>query len=370
MIKRMVIMLLLTGLFFGAVFGFKAFVNQQIADYFANIPEEVVTINASEVQKLSWVEQLLAIGTLTPVNGADIASEVAGVVKSIHFDNGSRVRKGQTLIQLDTETDEADLQRLKAVARLAELELQRARRLFEQKTISEAEWQRRQSEAEQAKAAVGAQQARIAQKTIKAPFDGIAGIRRVNLGQFISAGDPLVALESLNPLFVQFTLPERRLQDVQVGQTIQIDVDAIAQAFSGRITAIEPRISPATRTFEVQATLANPDEILRAGLFARVTLATGEPQPALVIPQSAVRYSPYGNSVFVIHEDDSGQLRVMQRFVQTGERRGDMIRVTRGLEAGERIAASGLLKLQNNTPVTLSDKARPSEDLNPQPRNP
>jgi len=369
MSKRFVLMLLAVTVVFGGIFGFKAFVNTQIEAFFDDMPVPTATITATTARAMAWTPQVHAVGTLEAVQGTVLSSEVGGIVREILFEPGTAVAAGTLLLRLDTATDQAELESLDAAADLARRELQRARRLAEDRNISEAEVQRRQSEADQARAAVNAQQARIDQKHLRAPFDGVLGIRRVNLGQYLSPGDAIVTLESLDPIFVNFTLPEGRLGQVQAGQPLRIGVDAFAETFTGAITTIEPRVRAASRSFELQGRLANSEGRLRAGQFARIALDTGAPETVLVVPQTAVRFNPFGNSVFVIQEDDAGTLRVRERFVQTGARRGNLIHILDGLEVGERVASSGLLKLQNDTPVAITDEAAPSEDPDPRPGN-
>jgi len=369
MTRRFFLMLLAVTLMLGGIFGFKAFIDAQIDAFFDDMPVPNVTITMTEAGAARWTPEIRAIGSLEAVQGAELSTEVGGIVREILFQPGSEVVEGTILLRLDTETAQAELVSLEAAARLAEQEWQRARRLAEEQNISEAELQRRRSELDQARAAVAAQRARIGQRSVRAPFDGVLGIRRVNLGQYVSPGDPIVTLESVDPIYVNFTLAEGRLGQVTAGQPLQVRVDAFADTFEGRISAIEPRVRTDSRSFEVQALLANPERRLRAGQFARVTLATGEPEAVIVLPQTAIRFNPFGNSVFVLFEDDTGQLRVRERFVQTGERRGDLIRIVDGLEAGEQVASSGLLKLQNETPVEITTEAQPSEDPDPRPDN-
>lgn len=369
MSKRFIFMLAGVTLLFSGIFGFKWFIDGQIDAFFDQMPAPTVTITAANARVDHWTPEVRAVGTLEAVQGAVLSTEIGGIVREILFEAGAHAAEGTLLLLLDTESDQAERARLEAAARLAEQELQRVRSLFREQNISEAEVQRRQSEAEQALAAVAAQQARINQKSLRAPFDGVLGIRRVNLGQFVSPGDAMVTLESVDPIYVNFTLTERRLDQVRPGQSIAVEVDAFAEKFQGEITAIEPRVRVASRNFEVQGLLGNPNGNLRAGQFARVTMAIGEPEEVIVLPQTSIRFNPFGNSVFVLYEDENGQLRVRERFVQTGERRGDLIRITEGLEAGERVASSGLLKLQNETPVTITDDAKPGEDPAPRPAN-
>jgi len=372
MTKRMILMLVAVGILFGGIFGYKAVVNYFMHQFLDNMPVPPATITVAEVTEDQWRPSATAVGTFRAVNGAELTTEANGIVTGIHFENGAEVTKGQRLISLDIEADEAELERLQAVEQLALVELNRHERLFRENSISESELQRRQSEAAQASAAVKAQEARIRQKTIRAPFDGISGIRQVNLGQYVATGSPVISVQSLDPIYLNFTLPERRLPLLHVGQRVIAGADAYPDTkFTGEITAIEPAIQESTRTFLVQATLPNPDLLLQPGMFGRVQIDIGEPSTVKLVPQTAIQFNPYGNSVFVIREDDDGTLRAHQRFVMTGERRGDLITILDGLEVGDRIASSGLLKLRTGSVVLISDNANmaPTADLDPQPAN-
>lgn len=367
--KRMIIMLGVVVLLFGGIFGFKAFVDQMINQFFDTMEPEPVTITTSVARQTEWTPRTEAVGTFRAVQGADLAVEVGGTVREIHFDNGQAVEAGQRLVTLDTETDQAELDRLQAAGRLAALDLERQERLFRQNSVSQADLERAESEAAQARAAVAAQEARIRLKTIRAPFDGIVGIRQVNAGQHLAAGTPVVTLQSLDPIYLDFTLPQRELPLIHSGASLLARVDAYPdELFTGQITAIEPRLRESSRTVLVQATLPNQDERLRPGMFGRVDLELGEAIPVVVVPQTGIRYSTYGNSVFVI-EGEGEEKKVVQRFVQTGRTRGDLIAITEGLEPGEEIASSGLLKLQNQARVRVDDNtdARPTEDEQPDP---
>lgn len=372
MTKRMIIMLVAVGVIFGGIFGFKAFVDTMIAGYFDNMPEEPATITATEASEERWNRETTAVGTFRAVNGAELTTEAGGIVTEIHFNNGDAVQEGQRLVSLDIEADEAELERLQSAEKLASLELERYQRLYEEGNSSQSELQRRESEAAQTIASVRAQQARIRQKTIRAPFDGISGIRQVNIGQYVSPGNPVVAVQSLDPIYLDFTLPERQFANIRAGLSLSARVDTYAdRTFDGEVTAIEPSVSESTRTFKAQATLENPDRELRPGMFGRVTLDLGEPRNLLVVPQSAIQFDPYGNSVYVIREDDEGDLRAQRRFIRTGERRGDLIAVTDGLELGDRVATSGLLKLRNDALVKINDaeSVQPTADADPRPEN-
>lgn len=372
MTKRMIVMLVAVAVVFGAIFGFKAFVNTMIGDFFDNMPEQTATITATEVSQEQWNRETTAVGTFRAVNGAQLTTEVGGIVTEIHFDNGDAVEAGQRLVSLDIETDEAELERLKAAEELASLELERYQRLYDEGNSSQSELQRRQSEAAQTAASLKAQQARIRQKNIRAPFAGISGIRQVNVGQYVSPGSPVVSVQSLNPIYLDFTLPERQFSEVKVGLPLSVSVDTHPDVqFEGEVTAIEPSVSESTRTFRAQATLQNEEHRLRPGMFGRVTLDLGNAREVMVVPQSAIQFDPYGNSVFILEEDEEGDLRAQRRFIRTGERRGDLIAITDGIEMNEQVATSGLLKLRNNALVEINteESLQPAAEADPRPEN-
>lgn len=369
--KRMIIMLLGVGVLFGGIFGFKAFIDDMVNDIFDNMPEPVATITATEVREDAWVDQLEAVGSFSAVQRTMLTTEVGGIVREILFDSGRKVQAGQELLVLDSETDQARLRSLEAAERLTRVELERTRRLVEQRNLPEADLQRRQSEADQAAAAVAEQRARIRQKTLRAPFSGELGIRQVSLGEFLAAGAPVVALQTRDPIHLDFSLSERHIERVAVGQVVSVQAGAVGAVFEGRIIAIEPAVRESTRSFAVQAEIANPDGTIKPGMFGRVEIASGAPRAVRVVPQSAIRFNPYGNIVFVLAENGEGELRVSQRFVQTGIRRGDLVEVVDGLAPGERIATSGLLKLRNQARVAVNDDPalQPAAEADPRPDN-
>ncbi len=371
MLKRMILMLIVSTLIFGGIFAYKAIGNHFMNQFFDNMPIPPVTVTASEVTTDQWQPFVSAIGSFAAIHSTDLTTEASGIINGIYFENGTRIQKGTLLVTLDDTVDKAELKRLQAVEDLAKLELTRYQRLYREKNVSESELRLRESEAKQAAAAVESQKARIAQKTIRAPFDGVAGIRQVSLGQLLSPGTTVVSLQSFAPIYLNFTLPEQQLPNVQLGEEIQVRVDSVPNhTFVGPITAIAPSIREASRSIEVQATLENQNLALRPGMFARVQLNTGEPKTVSLVPQTAIQFNPYGNSVFVIEQQDD-RLQVQQRFVQTGERRGDLIVIEKGLEVGERVVTSGLLKLRNGSQIIISDndQVQPSSDIAPLPNN-
>jgi membrane fusion protein (multidrug efflux system) len=371
MYKRMFLMLIVAGLIFGGIFGYKAIGNHFMNQYFDTMPMPAATITATTVSNAQWQPFVSAVGSFAAINSTELTTEASGIITSIQFDNASRVEKGQLLLTLNDAVDQADLTRLSAAQKLAELELDRLQTLLRDKGVSELDVRRRESEATQAKAAVASQQARIAQKTILAPFNGMTGIRQVSIGQLVSPGDIVVSLQSLDPIYLNFSLPEQELSKLTTGQQLTVSVDAwTEQSFTGEITAIAPAVRESSRSLEVQATFANPEHKLRPGMFARIQMNTGNSREVTLVPQTAIQFNPYGNSVFVIR-DNNGKLSAHQRFVTTGQSRGDYIAIADGLTAGDNVATSGLLKLRNGIEVIINDNedVAPIADADPTPAN-
>ena len=384
--KRMIIMLVTTGVVFGGIFGFKWFGNKMMNRFFDHMPIPPVAITATEAQAQTWPATIEAVGTVTAVNGIAVSAEVAGVVQSIRFQSGDRVAAGTVLVTLDSMMDQAELRTLEAQRDLAETELARGRELFGSEVMAKSQFDRLESEAAQAAARIEAQRALIAKKTIRAPFAGALGIRKANLGQYVSPGTPLVTLQSLDPIYANFALPEQRLGILAVGLPVTASVDAFpGSAFEGRITAIEPRVDENTRSFNVQATFRNTNARLQPGLSARVHIALPKAETYVVVPQTAVSYNPYGNSAYIIQAAPpaSGgtpggaaqaaggsagpQLVVTRRLIKTGPTRGDFVAVIEGIQSGERVATSGLLKLRNGAAVIINNAVQPGAQLNPSP---
>lgn len=371
---RLIIMLAACVIIFGGVFGVQKVLNDGMNDFFDNMPVPPVAVTVAEVKEFTWEREITAVGTARAVNGTQLTTESAGIVTEIRFNSGDLVKKGDILVRLEDDADRAQLQALRAAAELSRLELERSRRLHNQGSISKAELDRAQSQADQASGSLTTQEARVAQKTLRAPFDGRLGIRQINLGEYLGAGEPVVSLQQLQPIYIDFNLPEQRLADLSLGLTINALIDAWPDdTFQGTITAIEPGIDRATRNFSAQATLANEDGKIRPGMFARVSVDLGEAEDVLAVPQTAISYNPYGNAVFVIVEqqdkDGEARLVVNRRFVRTGRTRGDFVAILEGLQPGDRVATSGLLKLSNNTVVTISDEVDLAPQLTPKPAN-
>src|SRR5690606_10633390 len=351
--------------------------------FFDNMPQPAVQVSTFEARAENWSDTAEAVGTLVADNGTQVTTEAGGVVQRIAFESGQRVRKGDLLVQLNTANELAQLNALEAAARLAATQRDRWRELGGQKLVSQAEVDERTSDAAQTRAQAEAQRALIAQKTIRAPFDGVLGIRKVNLGQYLNPGDPIVGLQALDPIHVDFTLPEQRMNQVAPGTKVRVTVDALpGQEFEATITAVEPAVETSTRNFPVRATLANPEGVLRPGACARVRFDLGESRDVVVVPQTAVSFNPYGNSVYVLAEapdevknaevqegEQAPQHVVKQRFVTTGPTRGDLVGITDGLKPGEVVVSSGLLRLRNDAAVIINNTVTPQADAAPTPEN-
>ncbi len=382
--KRMALMLIAAAVIFGGVFAVKAIMNTGMNDFFDNMPQPPASVSVAAAKSERWRDNAEAIGTFVAVNGADVTTEAGGVIREFLFEPGQRVKAGTVLVRLNTDKEEATLRALDAAAKLAVAQRDRWRELGQQKLVSQSEVEQRAADAAAALAQVEAQRALIAQKTIRAPFDGTLGIRKANLGQFIAPGSPIVNLQSISPIFLDFTLPQQRMDQVEPGITIRATVDSLpGRVFDGRITAIEPLIDAETRSFKVQATFLNEDSALRPGTFAKVGFDLGGEQEVVVIPQTAVSFNPYGNAVYVVRKTQYGPDEkdmqgkpltgvkhvVQQRFVKTGAARGDLVAVTEGLKPGERVVTSGLLKLRNDATVTINNTVQPTAESAPKPDN-
>ena len=382
--KRMILMLVAALVIFGGVFGIKAMIGAQTNKFFDNMPQPAVAVSSANARMQAWSDDAEAVGTFVAVNGADVTTESGGVVRSIEFDAGQPVRAGAVLVRLNSANEEATLRSLEAAAKLAKVQATRWQQLGKDKLVSLDDVQSRVTAAATAQAQVDAQRALIEQKTIRAPFSGVLGIRKVNLGQFVSPGDAIVSLQQLDPIYLDFSLPEQRMGELVEGTMIRASVDSMpGVVVDGRVTAVEPLVDPNTRNFKAQATVQNPDGKLRPGSFAHVGFSLGGEKQVVVIPQTAVSFNPYGNAVFVITKvkrkegetDMQGKpltgdkLIVTQRFIKTGATRGDLIAVTEGLKPGEQVVTSGLLKLRNDAEVTINNKVQPSADAQPDTAN-
>ena len=331
------------------------------------------TVTSAIVKQTDWQPILSAVGSISPVQGAVISAEIPGMVAEINFESGKPVRKGDLLLKLDASSEIAQLHSAQADAELAKADFERARDLADRKVISKAELDAAESKYTQKKAMVDNMQAIIDKKEIHAPFDGVAGIRSVNPGQMVAAADPLVSLQTLDHVFVDFSLPQKDLGKIANDLPVRVTTDAVpGREFSGTLSAINPAVDQATRNVKLQATLDNNDHALRAGMFAKVEVLLPEKNSVLYIPATSVAYAPYGDSVYVIekkHNEETKQdeLVLRQQFVRLGETRGDFVAVTEGLKAGQEVVSTGAFKLRNGMNVVIDNKLAPKGQLNPTP---
>jgi membrane fusion protein, multidrug efflux system len=372
MAKRMILMIALMTAFIAALGLVKVRQFQAMAKQFAAMqapPDAVTTI---VVEQEDWPATLNAIGTIAPVQGVTVSADLPGVIDRIAFDSGRRVQQGDILVQLDTRQEQAQLAAAQAQLEVARLNFERMRGLVEQDAVSRAEYDNASAIHKQAEARLQEIRATIERKTIRAPFSGVLGIRQVNLGQYLTGGDPVVPLQSLNPIYVNFGIPQQQAAAVKAGSQVHVTAGELgAREFAGRVTAVNAVVDQATRNIQVQATLPNPGGLLRAGMFVQARLHLGASQSVVALPASAINYAPYGDSVFVVSDlkDPSGQgyRGVRQQVVKLGGARGDQIAVLSGLNAGEEVVTSGVFKLRNGAPVRVNNKVQPANSRTPKP---
>ncbi|NBB80192.1 MAG: efflux RND transporter periplasmic adaptor subunit [Verrucomicrobia bacterium] len=330
------------------------------------------TVSTYVVEQQVWERGIDAVGTVEPIRGVLLENEVSGVVASINFANGEAVEAGDVLVQLDIKVERAQLRAAQADLSLAEIEFERNQRLRKNGNIPQSQLDRAIADLERAKAEVENIEAVIDRKTIRAPFDGRAGIRRINLGQFLPTGAPIVSVQAFDRVYINFNLPQSRLDKITDGLSIDVFCDGFPdETFSGEITAINPLVDPVTRSVEIQGTIENTGDLLRSGLFVRVRVRLPEDDEVLVVPSTAILYAPYGNSVYrvVDAEGDDGGKVVNQAFVRIGRRMGDLVAIESGLEAGEEIVSAGAFKLRNNAPVRINNDLAPKPEKEPTPPN-
>lgn len=357
MIKRLIIVLLSLALVFGGVAAWK-YAQIKKMSAFASMGPPPAVIATATVQHQQWQPHLSAVGSLVASQGVFVSNQIAGQVTGISFDSGETVTAGQTLVQLDDEVDRAELKARLAALKLAQLEFERTAKLMKNRSASQADYDKARATLDGAKALIASAQASIHKKAIQAPFDGVLGIRQVDLGQYLPAGAPIVSLQALNPLFADYNLPERYLGQVAVGHEVRVKVQAYAdKTFSGRISVVSPRVEAGTRSLRLRATLDNPDTLLRPGMFAQIDTLAPAQREVLTLPQRAITYNPYGDAVFLVIEKD-GKRIVQNQTVQTGEVRQGQIEILEGLKEGDVVVSAGLNKLRNGQPVQIDNSVK------------
>ncbi len=332
------------------------------------------SVSSAKVEAAEWETTRAAIGSLVAVHGVTLGAELPGTVRQVTFESGTLVKRGAVLVRLDTSAEEAQLSVALADASFAHVNLERANRLRQNEVNAQADLDAAVTKAAQAEGTVANLRAIIAKKTIRAPFDGRIAIRQVELGQVVSPGTPIASLQSVTPIHADFWLPQQALAELKPGQRTRLRIDAFPEAsWDGEITTVNSEVDPATRNVRVRATFPNADGRLRPGMFANVEVLSSASRPVLAIPATAVIFAPYGDSVFAIEEkqDKAGKTVTVARqtFVQTGERRGDLVAVLSGLEAGETVVSSGAFKLRNGARVAVNNALAPEASLSPKPAN-
>ena len=373
MAKRMLLMLAVIVILLTTL-GFIKFRQIQSAVHAASFqppPESVTTIVAEQEQ---WPATMNVIGTMEAVQGVTVSADLPGTVARINFDSGKSVHAGDVLVELDTRQERAQLAALEAQRDLARLNFTRMQQLANEGVISRMDYDRATAEQRQTEANVAEVRATIERKTIRAPFSGILGIRKINLGQYLPGGGPVVSLQSLNPIYVNFGVPQQVAGQARSGRTLRVSAEQLpGQAFTGRVTAIDSVIDEGTRNFQVQGTLSNPEGKLRPGMFVQVDLALGAGRPAITLPASAITYAPYGGSAFIVTglKDQKGQSYrgVRQQFVKVQGSRGDQVAVISGVNPGDEVVTSGVFKLRNGAAVQVDNKVKPGNNPAPKPED-
>jgi membrane fusion protein (multidrug efflux system) len=373
MTKRMLIMLAAVLILVAALaLGFYLHIQKLIA---SSPKPGAQTVSTVKAQSLEWQPQLAAVGTLAPVRGVDVTTEIAGLVRTVNFRSGQEVQAGQLLVQLNADSDLAQLASAQAAADLAEVVLKRDQAQLAAQAISQAQVDADMADVKVKRALVAQQKATVDKKTIRAPFSGRLGITALITGQYLNPGDKIVTLQTIHPIYADFFLPQQRVSELAVGQVVSLTNDAWpVQAFFGKITAISPKVDSATRNVQVQATVDNPKKQLLPGMFAAVNVNVGTKGRFLTLPQTAITYNAYGATVFVLKKadkpgaDGKTALEAQQVFVTTGETRGDQVAIIKGVEEGQEVVSSGQLKLKNGTPVVVDNTVQPANSANPKPQ--
>jgi membrane fusion protein (multidrug efflux system) len=373
--KRMVIMLVLAGLVFGGIFGFEAFKARMMKKYMSaggNAPQTVSTTTAGYQD---WQPKLAAVGSVRAIEGVEVSPEVPGIVSALHFTQGQDVKKGMVLMELVADNDIARLHTLQAAASLAKTTYERDKLQFEFKAVSQQALDVDKANVMQAAAAVAEQQALVNKKFVRALFSGRVGIRMVSVGQYLNAGTAVVSLQALDPIYLDFSVPQQSISMVHVGQQVSATTDAYPdEQFAGEVAVINPEVDTTTLNVKVRVELKNPRHRLLPGMYATVDILTGTLQRYITLPQTAISYNPYGNIVYLVERhgtDEKGKpkLIVKQVFVTTGDTRGDQVAVLHGVKEGDVVVTAGQVKLRNGSPIAVNNEIAPSNEPHPQPKD-
>lgn len=346
---------------FGGIFGFDYARSYFMGKFFASFEPPPAVISATKAKSETWTPAIDAVGSLVAVNGVDVSAETSGMVVKIFFQSGDSVKKGQPLVQLDDRADQQDLKNFQAQLALAKINYDRSQKLYKQKAVSEAQRDTDKAKMQEAVASVAKTEVLISEKLIKAPFAGKIGIREINLGQYVSPGSSVVTLQLLNPLYVQFYLPQQDYKDLYVNQPIELTVDAYPdKKFKGKITAINAKVDTNTRNILIQASLPNDGNLLVPGMFANTKVLLPKQDNVITVPQTAISFSLYGDSIYVINQDGKDKkgkpiLKVKREYIKVGDRRAGQVAILSGIKAGDEIVTSGQLKLQDGMRVEINN---------------
>jgi len=373
MAKRMILMLAVMAALLAGL-GFVKFRQIHAAGQNANFQPPPEAVTTTVAQRETWPSTLNVIGTATAIQGVTVGADLPGTVARITFESGKPVHAGDVLVELDTRQERAQLSAAEAQRDLARINFGRAQELVKQGVLARTEYDNTSAQQKATEAQVGEIRATIERKTIRAPFSGILGIRQVNLGQYLAAGEAIVPLQSLNPIYVNFGVPQQTAAQARVGRTLRVSSNDVGGlTFVGRVTALDSVVNEATRNVQVQATLANPGGKLRPGMFVQVEITTGADRPVIALPTSAINYAPYGDSVFVVSDlkDPSGKTYrgVRQEFVKVEGSRGDQVAVVSGVKPGDEVVSSGVFKLRNGAAVQVNNKVQPGNNPAPKPED-
>lgn len=358
---RMIVVLVLLAVILGGIFGWKFLQMQKMGEQMSQA-QPPTPVDSATLDTEAWRPQIKSVGSLRAINGVAVANEVAGVVSEIAFESGQRVARGDILIKLEDSVDRAALAALEAQARLANETFRRYSDLLPRNAISQSQYDEAQANYQAARADVAQQQAQLDKKTIRAPFDGVVGLRQVDLGEYIAVGTPIVELNMLDPIYVDYSVAEKQLDQVQAGRQVEVRVAAFPErAFDGVIEAVAPTVDESSRTLDVRAKLTNSERLLRPGMFADVRTLAPDSVSVPTLPRTALAFNTYGDYVFKIVENDQGQAIAQRTQVSIGRLRGDQVEITQGLEPGDRVVATGQLRLRDGQPIQIKDKGA-SED--------
>ncbi|MCL7931280.1 efflux RND transporter periplasmic adaptor subunit [Halomonas llamarensis] len=359
--SRFLIVIIFLAVVFGGIFGYKFYQFGQMEEQLSQAQPPTL-ISATKARKASWTPAIKAVGSIEAVNGIEVANEVPGVIEEINFDSGDTVEQGDVLIRLDSEIDQAALRTRRAEAQLAEQDFQRIANLLEKRAVSQSQYDEAKANLDAARARVNEAEAQLNKKIIRAPFDGTLGIRMVDQGEYVPTGTPIVEINMLDPIYADYTLSEQDLPKVETDYPVGVTVAAVPdEAFEGKVSAINTSVNPETRTVRIRATLDNSENRLRPGMFATIQTRQPEDNEVVTVQRTAISYNTYGDFVFVVEDDDSGNLVVSRRTITTGDTRDTQAAVLSGLKAGETVVSKGLLRLRDGQKVEIQKDEQPQE---------